>query len=121
MFKSRSRMKSPLGPALYSLRTDPVRAEISLGCGTCLKAPFLPSALALSLPFKSSSQPQVTLSVSPPKSSSVGHTLSPPPNPTAVSHSLPPSNPAARVTLFSSEIHSSRGSQLPLCRCRQLS
>ena len=37
--KSRSRMKLPLWPAFYSLRADPVRAEISLSCGTGLKVP----------------------------------------------------------------------------------
>ena len=38
-FKPRSRMKSSLWPALYLLRADPVRAEISLSCGTGLKIP----------------------------------------------------------------------------------
>ena len=36
-FKHRSRIESPLWPALYPLRADPVRVGISLGCGTGLK------------------------------------------------------------------------------------
>ena len=39
-FKPRSRMESPLWPALYPLRADLVRAGISLGCGTSLKVPL---------------------------------------------------------------------------------
>ena len=35
-FKPRSRMESPLWPALYPLRADPVPAEISLDCGISL-------------------------------------------------------------------------------------
>ena len=38
-FKPRSRMKSPLWLALYPLWADPMRARISLGCGTGLKIP----------------------------------------------------------------------------------
>lgn len=38
-FKSRSRMESPLWPALYPLQADPVQAGISLSCGMGLKVP----------------------------------------------------------------------------------
>ena len=36
-FKPCSRMESPLWPALYPLRTDPMQAGISLGCDTGLR------------------------------------------------------------------------------------
>ncbi|ESR65395.1 hypothetical protein CICLE_v10010098mg [Citrus x clementina] len=39
-FKPRSRIESPLWPALYPLRAYPVRAGISLGCGTGFKVPL---------------------------------------------------------------------------------
>ncbi|KAH9647878.1 ANK REP REGION domain-containing protein [Citrus sinensis] len=38
-FKPHSRMESPLWPALYLLRANPVRVMISLDCGTGLKVP----------------------------------------------------------------------------------